>query len=80
MEPLLALRAMPSWHSRERPLQIGHFDAQSSGHRRFWVALALIVVVFPYHRDDVHFAYARHFLGRWSKRSRTIRHLSVAAV
>ncbi len=34
----------------------------------FWVALALIVVVFPYHRDDVHFAYARHFLGRLVKK------------
>ena len=34
----------------------------------FWVALALIVVVFPYHRDDVHFAYARHFLGHLVKK------------
>src|SRR5437773_5512952 len=34
----------------------------------FWVSLALIVVVFPYHRDDVHFAYARHFLGRLVKK------------
>jgi spermidine synthase len=34
----------------------------------FWVALALIVVVFPYHRDDVHLAYARHFLGRLVKK------------
>src|SRR6266480_308951 len=34
----------------------------------FWVALAVIVVVFPYHRDDVHFAYARHFLGRLVKK------------
>ena len=33
-----------------------------------WVALALIVVVFPYHRDDVHFAYARHFVGRLVKK------------
>ncbi|HJY53781.1 MAG TPA: fused MFS/spermidine synthase, partial [Candidatus Udaeobacter sp.] len=32
-----------------------------------WSALALIVVVFPYHRDDVHFAYARHF-GRLVKK------------
>jgi len=34
----------------------------------FWVALALIVVAFPYHRDDVHFGYARHFLGRLVKK------------
>jgi len=34
----------------------------------FWVALALIVVVFPYHRDEVHFAYARHFLGHLVKK------------
>jgi predicted membrane-bound spermidine synthase len=34
----------------------------------FWVALALIVVVFPYRRDDVHFAYARHFLGHLVKK------------
>jgi predicted membrane-bound spermidine synthase len=32
------------------------------------VALALIVVVFPYHRDDAHFAVARHFLGRLVKK------------
>src|SRR5438876_3558870 len=34
----------------------------------FWVALALIVVAFPYHRDDLHFGYARHFLGRLVKK------------
>jgi predicted membrane-bound spermidine synthase len=34
----------------------------------FWVALAVIVAVFPYHRDDVHFAYARRFAGRLVKK------------
>jgi spermidine synthase len=34
----------------------------------FWVALALIIVIFPYHRDEVHFATARHFAGRLVKK------------
>jgi spermidine synthase len=34
----------------------------------FWVALALIVAIFPYHRDEVHFARARHFLGHLVKK------------
>ena len=34
----------------------------------FWVALILILVIFPYHRDDVHFAHARHFLGHLVKK------------
>jgi spermidine synthase len=34
----------------------------------FWVAFALIIMVFPYHRDDVHFAHGRHFLGHLVKK------------
>jgi spermidine synthase len=34
----------------------------------FWVALALIIAVFPYHRDEAHFARARQFLGHLVKK------------